>query len=46
MTKLEAYTIRLLPKELDILNKYCELGKKENSQIIFWEKIDDRLFIS
>lgn len=39
MTKLEAITTRLQPKEITILKKYYTKGKEENSQHLFWEKL-------
>jgi hypothetical protein len=43
MTKLEAITIRLHPKEIGVLKKYHKQGLTENTQHFVWEKINESL---
>lgn len=43
MTRLEAITTRLQPKEIEILGKYYKRVEKEGTQHFFWEKINEDL---
>jgi hypothetical protein len=43
MNRLEAISVWLQPKEIEILLKYHERAKKEYTQHFFWEKIETDL---
>ena len=41
MDKLEAISIKLQPKEMEVLKKYYSIVSNQSSQHFFWENVDN-----